>query len=58
MSDGLKEKKYSTKGTYDPKKFAEAQKARKSSIQFGAIELDGIKQEARENGEEWPEIEP
>ena len=58
MSAGLKEKKYSTKGTYDPKKFAEAKKARKSSIQFGAIELDGIKREARENGEEWPEIEP
>lgn len=54
MTFGSQEKQYSTKGTYDPKKFAEAKKARKSAMQFGIMELEAIKQRARENGEEWP----
>lgn len=53
----LEETAYSTQGKYDPKKFANAKKKRRAAM-IGYSVPAGIKHEARENGEEWPDYEP
>ena len=40
-----------------PDKPAKVKNAARAELQFGIVDLEAIKKEARENGEEWPEYE-